>query len=330
VRVLHVAAHLGGGVGKAHAAINRVMPDEVVQTYAVVGEVFDWDRRHVDAIKKRSRVVLARSAQDVVDLAEGVEVVQYEYWGHPALDRVVELARLPSRVKTVCWSHVSGLNPPLVPVELIKMVDQFVLTSKISLGLFPGYPVVESGFGVERQVPRLLDADRVLYLGTMDFKKMHRDIFSAIDRMTRDVRVYFWGRPGEGVTEARGDMNHPGRAVFKGRTDDPSAVLAGAGVFFYLLRPDHYGTGENALVEAMSSGLVPIVMDNPAERSIVTHGTSGMTARTVDEAADHLAAVLTTPSERRRLSVGAMRAVLGKTPEKSAKKLVKMWQELLC
>ena len=37
MKVLHVTPHLGGGVGKAHAAISAVLPDVVEQTFVLLG-----------------------------------------------------------------------------------------------------------------------------------------------------------------------------------------------------------------------------------------------------------------------------------------------------
>jgi len=49
-------------------------------------------------------------------------------------------------------------------------------------------------------------------------------------------------------------MRHPERIEFCGETAEPAAALSDADIFFYPLQPDHYGTAENALIEAMSLG----------------------------------------------------------------------------
>ena len=60
-----------------------------------------------------------------------------------------------------------------------------------------------------------------------------------------------------------GAMRHPGRVHFAGHIADPASALSGADIFFYPLQADHYGTAENALVEAMSLGVVPVEPDEP-------------------------------------------------------------------
>ena len=38
MKILHVTPHLGGGVGKAHAAISAALPEEVDQTFLLLEE----------------------------------------------------------------------------------------------------------------------------------------------------------------------------------------------------------------------------------------------------------------------------------------------------
>lgn len=101
----------------------------------------------------------------------------------------------------------------------------------------------------------------------------------------------------------------------------PCAILNGCGLkarrpiraprcrlptfFFYPLREDHYGTAENALIEAMSLGLVPVVQANPAEKAIVTDGVDGVVATDPADMAARLGRLLAEPDERVRLSAAA-------------------------
>ena len=69
-------------------------------------------------------------------------------------------------------------------------------------------------------------------------------------------------------------------------------------IFFYPLQPDHYGTAENALVEAMSLGLMPVVLDNPAEMAIVRDGETGFVARSIERCTALLQTLLASPGLR--------------------------------
>jgi glycosyltransferase involved in cell wall biosynthesis len=64
--------------------------------------------------------------------------------------------------------------------------------------------------------------------------------------------------------------------TYTGKVDDVAPYLAEIDVFGCPLRPDHYGTCEQVLGEAMAAGVVPVVMDNPCESEIVISGVTGL------------------------------------------------------
>jgi hypothetical protein len=61
--------------------------------------------------------------------------------------------------------------------------------------------------------------------------------------------------------------------------EDVSAALHEFDLFGYPLCPGNYGTGEQALIEAMAAGIPQIVIDNGPERYIVEDGVTGIVAR---------------------------------------------------
>ncbi len=50
-------------------------------------------------------------------------------------------------------------------------------------------------------------------------------------------------------------------------------------IFGYSLSPWHYGTAEQALIEEMSAGVPPVVLDNGAESFIIDNGITGFIAK---------------------------------------------------
>jgi glycosyltransferase involved in cell wall biosynthesis len=338
MRILHIAAHLGGGIGKAHAAIARALPREVEQTFLLLEAPID--RRHAHAIARcGGRVIVERDPARIRAFALQSDIVQLEYWGHPLLDKSAPFASVPG-VKTVCWCHVSGLFAPALPA--FPAADRLVLTSDISLPVVPREirdrtSVINSGFGFAGVQPHARPAERkpaIAYLGTVDFKKLHRGIFDAIDTLDDGTDgdlapISLWGHINPEVASRAAAMRHPERIALKGHTLDPASALAEADIFFCPLRPDHYGTAENALVEAMSLGLVPVVLDNPAETKIVAHGKSGFVARTIDECVSYLRRLARTPSLREDMSAGAVREAQTRSPARSANAFVALWEGLI-
>jgi glycosyltransferase involved in cell wall biosynthesis len=338
MRILHMAAHLGGGIGKAPAAIAGELPRGIERTFLLLEDPID--RRHVDAVALRgARVIVERDPVRIRSLALQSDIVQLEYWGHPLLNEYAHFAFVPG-VKTVCWSHVSGLFPPALPTFLA--VDRLVLTSDISLPAMPRAlrdrtSVINSGFGfagmgLHSRPPRRKPA--IAYLGTVDFKKLHRGIFDAVDALDDDMAsvsapVSLWGHISAEVATCAAAMRQPERIALRGHTLDPVSALAEADIFFYPLRRDHYGTGENALVEAMSMGLVPVVLDNPAETKIVAHGKCGFVAHSIDECVAYLRRLVRAPALREAMGACAARETQTKSPARSANAFVALWAGLV-
>ena len=79
MKVLHVTPHLGGGVGKAHAAISAVLPKSFEQTFLLLEE--PRDRRYVEIVEATgARVIVAGDLIDVSLMARQTDIVRI----HPA------------------------------------------------------------------------------------------------------------------------------------------------------------------------------------------------------------------------------------------------------
>jgi glycosyltransferase involved in cell wall biosynthesis len=233
----------------------------------------------------------------------------------------------------------------VIQPALMAEASRFVFTTEASLGsasvaalrrkTHKKVSVINSGFGFANARPRIARgrAPGVAYLGTIDFAKMHAGFFDAIDALGDDgIRVAVWGEfdPAGTVAARANAMRYPGRVEFMGRTSDPMAALANADIFFYPLQRDHYGTAENALVEAMSLGLVPLVLDNPAESAIVKDGRTGFVASSIEEIGSLLEMLLLLPDVRERLSRNAIAAVAEtRTPAITAQEFMILWLGML-
>jgi glycosyltransferase involved in cell wall biosynthesis len=342
MKILHVTPHLGGGVGKAHAALSAVLPYEIEQTYLLLEE--PRNRRYVELIEDNgARIIVADNLDHVAQLAAKADIVQFEFWNHPRLFECLARCDFPA-MRSVFWSHISGLSPPLIPQGLMESTMRFVFTTEVSRGaacvsqLSDGalkeLAVINSGFGFANTAPRVPGRNAAIaYLGTVDFVKMHPGFFDAIDSLTdAEVRVSIWGThdPLGDVAARANVMRHPKRITFHGETADPRAALCQADIFFYPLQPDHYGTAENVLIEAMSLGLVPVVMDNPAERAIIRDGENGFIARSIDEATSLLQMLLNSPDLHKSVSRKAIDDVAcSRTPDHSARDFMILWLGML-
>jgi glycosyltransferase involved in cell wall biosynthesis len=335
MKIVHLTAHLGGGVGKAHAAMRAVDPGSADHMYLLLESA--RDRRFADAVAATGATVIERPGRDeLLAYLADADIVQVEFWNHPRLYEA--LARLPlPAARYLFWSHISGLAPPLIAPGLTAAADVFVYTSACSLERpVPGdLRVVGSGFGLG-DPPKRREPGATLrggYLGTVDFVKMSPDFFRIVDAVEEaDFEIAVFGAidPDGGPAHAHAAMRHPERVVMMGQVDDPAAALASLDFFFYPLDRNHFGTAENALVEAMSAGLAPLVLDNPAERAIVTHGRTGLVASNAAEAVAALQRLLSAPGLRAALgNAAAHHAARRFRPEVSRDQFAEIYRELM-
>ena len=333
MKVLHLAVHLGGGIGKAHAALAPHLPADVRQRFVLLQEPID--NRHVDTIMRHGGEIIVGADTPIIRrLIVDADVVQFEYWGHPALDELIAQIDLPQA--SVCWVHISGFSKPSLPLPLLHAVERVALTSPISRPLLPAQllhktSVINSGFGFNNAPQRIhREKPLIAYLGTVDFKKLHREIIDVVDALDDGMApVSLWGHISPEVATCAAAMRHPERIELRGHTLDPVSALAEADIFLYPLRRNHYGSAENALVEAMSMGLVPVVLDNPVETKIVAHGKSGFVAHTIDECVSYLRQLALAPSLREEMGASAAREAQTNSPARSADAFVELWAGLI-
>lgn len=341
MKLAHVTPHLGGDVGKAHAAIASALPDVVQHTYILLEE--PRERRHADALAARgAEIVVPRYFDEVAALVRGADVVQFDFWDHPRLLECLACTPWP-QMRTMVWSHISGLAQPFVPAGLIETVSHFAFTTPAALSQVTMETLsrtakrkvwaINSNFGFTdppAHSPR--ETPTIAYLGAVDFTKMHPGFFDAIERLEGDdIRAMIWGDvdpSGEAAARAQA-MQHSKRIQFFGKAADEAHALSEADIFFYPLRPGHSGVG-SALIEAMSLGLVPVVFDNPHERTIIRDGETGLVARSVNECVFLLQKLLTSRELRERIGGNAARyAAENKTPAQAAQEFMILWLGML-
>lgn len=318
ITVLHLTPHLGGGVGKALSGLVGAAKVSGAPVRHVVACLEKPEKsQFLDLIcEADAEVVVAPDMARLDQLVAAADIVQLEWWNHPAtIECLCNMAQQPMRL--LVWCHVSGLHNPIIPPKLMESSRRFLFTSPCSFeakevsGLMERLgtrlAVVSSGGGFaglpEPRADSLTDLS-VGYLGSLNFAKLHPAYVAFLSAVTLpDFKVRLIGDllNREVLEQQAQDIGRAGMLDFRGYTTDVAAELSAINVLAYLLNPCHYGTAENALLEAMAMGIVPVVLDNLAERNIVEHLRTGLVVRSPAEFADAVEWLAHNPNERARI-----------------------------
>lgn len=344
MKILHLTPHLGGGVGRALAGLVKYS-DQSIHREILCLEIPE-KKSVLDEIENLGCFVhIAPSIEKTIKLISGADIIQIEWWNHPALIKfLVSISKIKMRL--VIWSHVSGLFSPTIPKGLIKHSKSFVFTSASSLGI--GYlknlpknekdklnVISSSGdFDNFKFIDRNPCSFNIGYIGTLSFSKLHPDyieFIAGIEKEDFPVKLIGDISNKKSLLAQCNQRKLDDLISFLGFVNPVSDLLPAIDVLAYILNPFHYGTNENALLEAMASGIVPIVLDNPSELKIVQDLQTGLVVKNPLEFKNAIIWLKKNPDEKRRISKQASKYVNEKFhPARSAESFKNIYKDVFC
>jgi len=325
IEVLHITAHLGGGIGKALSGLllNDTMHTDI--HHVTVCLETPKKNNFIDKIVKAGcKVFVSPNHTQLAKLIESCDIVQLEWWNNPTTISALCGGPLPA-MRLLVWCHISGLHISIIPNKLITSAYKFIFTSPCSYtadnisALLPNQAerlaVVHScgGFeGFPESGKIINNAISAGYIGSLNFAKLHPNFVEFLNAVSvPDFQVLMIGDSvNKDVLECQCEqLGRRELLEFCGYSNDVVAELSKINTLVYLLNPNHYGTTENALLESMAMGIVPIVLDNPVECNIVEDKKTGLIVKNPVEFASAIKWLADNPELRQKMGERASSAV---------------------
>lgn len=318
-KILHISPHLGGGVGSVllnylkYEVFNSSNNSHIVATldYANEKAIQTCNEYKIELYSDMHKKI-----DVLLELIKNSDIVIIHFWNHPLLYDFIIRNPLPD-CRLLFWAHVSGFNPPYVfPKKILDLSDKFIFTTPISYRVKEiqdyrykdKFASILSTSGVDKYANINLKAHEgfnVGYIGTVDYAKMHPE-FIQICKNIKIPNIKFTVIGGEKehklINEAK-KCNIYDKFNITGKVGDILPYLSSFDVFAYPLNPTHYGTAEQVLQEAMAAGVVPVVMNNPAESYLVQHLKTGLIANNIPEYCEFIELLHKNPNLKKQLSI---------------------------
>ncbi len=301
IRVLQIAVHLGGGAGKAIAGMIRQTMDwmdyEVILLEAPKSPVY------VEMLKGIG--IPTTINDDAANIAERIsenDVTVVNWWGRPLTIRLlVELPLINGRI--VIWNHINGCSYPYLKGEFLDCFDRILFTSPYSESnsLWDSEQrkkILEKSdvaYGMGDFCPAAIRLKKdffehgqivIGYAGTLNYAKLNRkwlDYYRKAVENFENVKILMLGEPSEEVLADAEKSGIKEYIRFTGYVSDVYKYYLKMDVFAYFLSSENYATTENAMIEAMSSGLPVIALDNSVEAYIIENYKNGILIHSPDE-----------------------------------------------
>lgn len=306
--VLHIAAHLGGGAGKAISGL-AIGLSEYFENEVLLLEPPEQER-YVNLCKENGiDINITSDANEIAGYIQKADYVIFSWWGHPLS---LEVYKALEKVEAIVflWSHVNGLYYPYLSPKFVEIFDGAFFTSACTyenptwslderkrieqlsetifgMGLFrPSNIQSKKNYNVSENIV-------IGYSGTINYAKMNTAfprVCSQIRKRLPNVLFKLYGLYDEEIYNSFVDFDKDLKdvLVFEGFVDDIESRLSELDIYCYPLNKENFATTENALLEAMAVGLPVVVLHNPAERSIITHQVDGYIAENIEEMIEYV------------------------------------------
>lgn len=285
---------MGGGVGNALSSLavyeginNKESMHSIIILEAPIND------RYINFCLENKVPVSMASKVDMQLEIRKADIVIIHWWNHPAMASF--LAFLPEvKSRIILWSHVNGCNYPCLPFEFLEQMDKVLFTTPFSYEntlwtnqqrvLIKKNSSIIYGLGDFSNLlpnPELKKHKNgkfnIGYIGTLSKNKIHPNFIEYCYNVYLQVPNAFFIMVGDEANKNifLSEANEYGiadRFEFTGYSNQIASELSRFDVFAYPLNPDHFGTTENVLIEAMASGIPVVALNHNTEKYIIGDG----------------------------------------------------------
>ena len=327
MHILHITAHLGGGVGRV---LSRLVEHSARQggtlRHTVICLAPLEKRQFADMVAATGGELLIRPSRTILEKCiRQADIVQLEWWHHPAVTALLG-SGIHISMRLLIWSHVSGLHTPALTPDFVALPSRFLFSSSCSANAQHLASLSEEvrqrtatvfssgGFEDFPLPPKRSDntTPRIGYIGSLTPAKLHPAFLDFVDSINDpSIKIDLIGddAPGRALMAAAEKRDLADKLLLCGYRTNVADILSQLDILAYVLNPRHYGTTENALLEAMALGVVPVVLNNPAECCLVDHNRTGMIIESPTDFGETIDFLSKNPLTRLSMSTEAARTV---------------------
>lgn len=301
IKVVHITAHLGGGIGRILSSIAIYSQIEKEVEHVIVTLEKTENSHFEQLLKEHSIKVFLQNQCCLKQILQEADIVEVDWWHHPLTSAFMHNYFNDIECRLLIWSHVSGCTYPYIKYELIKCADKFVFSTPFSFEneywsneekeevMKRVEIIVSSGIDFDAPVKKKPHHGyNVGYIGFLSYSKTHPDFVRFLEAAADIPDICFkvvgdtaYGK--ELIKDVQNSKLVHNKVIFEGYALDVKEKFAEFDVFGYPLNPMHYGTAENALLEAMAAGVVPVVLNQCTEKYMVRHMETGIIVNSIEE-----------------------------------------------
>jgi len=348
IKVVHVTAHLGGGIGRILSSIAIYSKSGCEFEHTIITLEATQMSQFEELCKNHGITVLLASECDLNSIIMQADIVQVDWWHHPLTTQFMVNCLSRIKCRLLIWSHISGCNYPAIPSRFVFLPDAFVFATPFSYEnpfwseeerrqiIERSHVVVSSGIDIDKPVKKKSHTSfNVGYIGFLGYSKTHPEFVKYCESVydIPDIKFIVVGDTAYGeqlVKDAQASELIRDKMVFAGYSLNVLDNLAEFDVFGYPLNPDHTGTAENALLEAMGAGVVPVVLNQCAEKYLVQNMKTGLVVNGISEYSQAIRWLYENPHKRLRLGNNASKFVIEEYHIRTTtNKINKVYDELM-